>query len=155
MWACSYSTGRNRSQPISKTVAERKNRSRTPLKTVAGHQDPRQGLPPRPEQLQPAPTIRGLQSCGPRHLQQMALPAKCSDKIRHSPEAEQPDHNQTHSNPSPDESTSRHQLPAETATSRTSLWKNFQTFAQKSQTCLLYTSPSPRDRTRSRMPSSA
>ena len=28
-------------------------------------------------------------------------------------------------------------------------------YAQKGYTCLLYTSPSPRDRTRSRMPSSA
>ena len=33
--------------------------------------------------------------------------------------------------------------------------KELESFALKLETCLLYTSPSPRDRTRSRMPSSA
>jgi hypothetical protein len=31
----------------------------------------------------------------------------------------------------------------------------FQLYSARNKTCLLYTSPSPRDRTRSRMPSSA
>ena len=34
-------------------------------------------------------------------------------------------------------------------------FKSFRSKATQLQTCLLYTSPSPRDRTRSRMPSSA
>ena len=34
-------------------------------------------------------------------------------------------------------------------------WDNFLNVVAKAKTCLLYTSPSPRDRTRSRMPSSA
>ena len=35
------------------------------------------------------------------------------------------------------------------------IWKNAHTFRGESQVCLLYTSPSPRDRQKSRMPSSA
>ena len=36
-----------------------------------------------------------------------------------------------------------------------SSWLNYDVVGNKSNACLLYTSPSPRDRTRSRMPSSA
>ena len=39
--------------------------------------------------------------------------------------------------------------------SRRELWDIIRSFRKKKKTCLLYTSPSPRDRTRSRMPSSA
>ena len=38
---------------------------------------------------------------------------------------------------------------------RGNLWDNVKSLNKQGVTCLLYTSPSPRDRTRSRMPSSA
>ena len=43
----------------------------------------------------------------------------------------------------------------EAATASARLGINTALFTHKIETCLLYTSPSPRDRTRSRMPSSA